>query len=331
MTRPGWTIASYGVAVALVASGCGARVEPEPPRGSAAPPVTVVNCGREVTYDGVPERAVVYDVGMSEMMFSLGLAPRTRGWVANRVYGGIDTSAYRGDFERVERLGDSRISLEIVLEARADWVFAGHNQGFVESRGITPAILAGHGIDSYVLTETCAGTGGPADGMTPVDGVYADYRNLGRIFGVSERAEEVIAGMRRGFAAASVGKPAEAARVLVSDVYEEKPYVAGAASIATAIVEQAGGRSVTDDLDRTWDSVGWETVVAADPEVIVIVDYGVSYEEKRAALMRTPAMRNVTAVREGRIFRLEFADVMAGPRAATSAGKLAAYLRSIGR
>ncbi|TDB94619.1 iron transporter [Micromonospora fluostatini] len=325
--------AALGITVVTLASaGCGATVEPAAtPDGAAPRQVTVVNCGREVTYDKVPEQAVVYDVGMSEMMFSLGLAPRTRGWVANKVYGGIETSAYRADFDRVDRLGDSRISLEIVLNAKADWVFAGNNQGFVESRGITPAILATHGVASYVLTETCANTADSAGAMAPVDGVYTDYRNLGRIFDVADRAEQTIADMRRRLAAASAGKPATPARVLVSDVYEDKPYVAGAASIATAIVEQAGGRSVTDDITRTWDSVGWETVVAADPEVIVIVDYGVPYEEKKKALMNTPSMRNVTAVREGRIFRLEFADVMAGPRVATSAEKLAAYLRSVGK
>lgn len=313
----------------LLATGCGATIEPEK---STAEPVTVINCGKEVTYDKVPERAVVYDIGMTEMMFSLGLAPRMRGWVINKVFGGIENSPYKEDFAKVERLGDSRINLEIVLNAKADWVFAGHNHGFVESRGITPAILAKNGIDSYLLTETCSKADqNPTAVQPPVDALYADLRNLGKIFRVSDRAEEIIADTETRFANASAGKPATPARVLVTDVYEDKPYVAGSASISTTIIEKAGGRSVTTDVKNTWASIGWETVVAADPEVIVLTDYEIPFEQKKSLLVNNPSMKNVTAVKKDQIYRIDFAAVMAGPRAGQAAEELAKYLRSIGK
>ncbi|GGM17218.1 MULTISPECIES: ABC transporter substrate-binding protein [Micromonospora] len=326
---PVYRLVALGTVALLAGTGCGATVEPE---ASTAEPVTVTNCGKQVTYDRVPERAVVYDIGMTEMMFSLGLAPHMRGWVINKIYGGIDDSPYRADFAKVERLGDSRINLEIVLNAKADWVFAGHNHGFVESRGITPAILAKNGIASYLLTETCAKADeNPTAVVPPVEALYTDLRNLGRIFRVSDRAEEIVADTQRRFDAAGAGKPATPARVLVTDVYEDKPYVAGRASISTTIVEKAGGRSVTSDVQNTWASVGWETVVAADPEVIVVTDYEIPFAQKKALLMNAPQMKNVTAVRKGQIYPIDFAAAMAGPRVGTAAEELATYLRSIGR
>lgn len=322
-------LVALGAVAVLAGTGCGATVERE---ASTAEPVTVTSCGREVTYDKVPERAVVYDIGMTEMMFSLGLAPRMRGWVVNKVYGGIEDSPYRADFGTVERLGDSRINLEIVLDAKADWVFAGHNHGFVESRGITPAILARNGIDSYVLTETCSkADANPTAVLPPVEALYTDLRNLGRIFKVSERAEALIADTERRFSNASAEMPATPARVLVTDVYEDKPYVAGSASISTTIVEKAGGRSVTTDVQNTWASVGWESVVAADPEVIMVTDYEIPFAQKKALLMNAPQMKNVTAVRKGQIYPIDFAAAMAGPRVGAAAEDFARYLRSIGR
>lgn len=322
-------LVALGAAATLATTGCGATIESEAP---TAEPVTVTSCGKEVTYDKVPEQAVVYDIGMTEMMFSLGLAPRMRGWVINKVYGGIDDSPYREDFAKVERLGDSRISLEIVLNAKADWVFAGHNHGFVESRGITPAILAKNGIGSYILTETCSkADSNPTSVLPPVEALFIDYRNLGKIFKVSDKAEEIIADTEQRFANASAGRPATPARVLVTDVYEDKPYVAGSASIATTIVAQAGGRSVTTDVKNTWASVGWESVVAADPEVIMVTDYEIPFEQKKALLMNAPQMKNVTAVQKGQIYPIDFAAAMAGPRVGVAAEDFAKYLRSIGK
>ena len=39
-------------------------------------PVTVESCGRTLTFDAAPQRAVVHDLNMSEIMFALELQPR---------------------------------------------------------------------------------------------------------------------------------------------------------------------------------------------------------------------------------------------------------------
>jgi iron complex transport system substrate-binding protein len=338
MTRPSFSrrLVASSILLALAASGCGAKVENgtgTPPGSGSVPsgPVTVTDCGKEVTYDKVPERAVSYDIGMTEQLFSLGLAPKMRGYVIQDVYKlGVQDSKFQDEFKKVERLGDSRISLEIVLNSKADWVYGGHGYGFAESRGITPAILANNGVASYVLSESCANDPGSTP-LKPLDALHADYRNLGKIFHVENKAESVIADIDKGLADAGAKKPATPPRVLVFDAYEDKPFVAGGTSLASLIVEKAGGKNINDDVAMTYDSVGWEDVVAKDPEVIVVVDYDIPYEQKKNLLFSTPQMANVAGVKEKNIYRVGYADIMPGPRAGETARKFGEYLRSIGK
>lgn len=66
------------LAATVTATGCGATVEKPADAKSSA--VTLTNCGREVTYDNVPERVVTNDVGITELMFALGLEDRMAGF-----------------------------------------------------------------------------------------------------------------------------------------------------------------------------------------------------------------------------------------------------------
>ncbi|NUR66392.1 MAG: iron transporter, partial [Streptomyces sp.] len=60
--------------LAATATGCGASVEPaNEAKDAKSTAVTLTNCGHEVTYDKVPERVVTNDVGITELMFALGL------------------------------------------------------------------------------------------------------------------------------------------------------------------------------------------------------------------------------------------------------------------
>ena len=93
----------------------------------------------------------------------------------------ITTSPWRQDYTRVPRLGNGRISKEIVVKAKADWVMSYWGGGFSEDRGITPQLLKQVGINSYVQTESCFGYGDKKP-VPPMESVYADLMNLGKIF-----------------------------------------------------------------------------------------------------------------------------------------------------
>lgn len=120
--------------------------------------------------------------------------------------------------------------------------------------------------------------------------------------------------------------------MFVYDSGTDQPYTSGKYASPSAIIEAAGGRNVMDTVKKGWTTVDWESVVAAEPEMIIIVDYGDQpLADKRALLESNPALRSVPAVRNDRYFVLDYGAVVSGPRNVTAAEQFGAYLRSIGR
>jgi iron complex transport system substrate-binding protein len=314
----------------LLATGCGATVQPSSDSGAA--PVTISNCGQRVTYPH-PQRPVAYDVSAVEKMFSLGLAGQMRGYVMNTLFdNSIADSPWKEDYARVPRLGTGRISKEIVIEAKSDWVMSYWGGGFSEERGITPALLGQLGINSYVQTESCFGYGDQKP-VSPMESVYIDLINLGKIFGVEGKAESVVADLRARMEKVKAARPAGSPpSVFVYDSGTDQPYTSAKYASPTDIIEAAGGRNVLDNLEKGWTTVGWESVVAANPEVIMIVDYGDQpVEDKRKFLENNAALQAIPAVRQDRYFVISYGEAVSGPRNVTAAEKFSTYLRSIGR
>ncbi|MGH4023892.1 MAG: ABC transporter substrate-binding protein [Pseudonocardiaceae bacterium] len=331
MTRPSHRTLAPLLVVGLLAAGCGATVQPSAQPGPA--PVTITNCGQQISYPR-PQRPVAYDVSAVEKMFSLGLAPRMRGYVMNTLFdSAIAGSPWREDYTRVPRIGTGRITKEIVVDAKADWVMSYWGGGFSEDRGITPKLLEQLGIHSYVQTESCFGYGDRLP-VPPLESVYTDLINLGRIFGVEQRAQTQVAQLRGRIDQLKRTHPAGATppRVFVYDSGTDQPYTSGKYASPNDIIDAAGGRNVLDTVNQGWTNVGWESVVAANPEVIIIIDYADQpAADKRAFLESHPALRSVPAVVQDRYFVLNYGDAVSGPRNVTAAEKFGAYLRSIGR
>jgi iron complex transport system substrate-binding protein len=315
--------------VGVLATGCGANVQP-----SAGPaPVTITDCGQQITYPR-PQRPVAYDVSAVEKMFALGLAGQMRGYVMNTVFdSAVPGSPWRADYAKVPRLGTGRISKEIVVAAKADWVMSYWGGGFSEDRGITPKLLEQVGINSYVQTESCFDYGDKKP-VPPMESVYTDLINLGKIFGVEQRAQSLVADLRGRIAKLEQAHPAGARppRVFVYDSGTDQPFTSGKYASPNDIISAAGGHNVLDTVAKGWTTVGWEPVVATDPEVIIIVDYGGQLaKDKRAFLESNPKLKSVPAVRNNHYYVLNYGEAVSGPRNVTAAEKFAAYLRSIGR
>ncbi|WFB08742.1 ABC transporter substrate-binding protein [Streptomyces sp. LX-29] len=329
--------AALTLALALAVTGCGADVADDKPSAEDSAkdrPVTVENCGRKVTYDRVPERVVTNDVGITEIMFALGLEDHMAGYVMGDDRGDLEDIPWKGGYDKVERLSDKEINRELVLDARADMVFAGWNYGFGEGNGFTPAALKKVGVDSYVLTESCRNGGdGKARGvMSPLEALYTDLDNLGKIFHVEDRATALIAKFRKQVADAQADLPADGDRptVFLYDAGEDKPFTSGRYAGPHDIITRAGGDHVMKDLEDSWTTVGWESVVERDPEVIVINDYGdTTAEQKRKFLKSYPPLRNVSAVRNDRIFVLDYVDLVESPRNPAAIATLADYLKGV--
>ncbi|WP_231130451.1 ABC transporter substrate-binding protein [Burkholderia cepacia] len=304
---------------AAVALGCAAA-------HASAYPVTVRSCDRDVTFDRAPTRAVSNDVNLTEMMLVLGLKDRLVGYTG---IGGwkTGTARVRDALRGVPELASQYPSLEVLAAARADFYLAGWNYGMHVGGPVTPATLAPFGIRTYELTESCSHVMKQA--AASFDDVFRDLNNLGRIFGVDARAAQVVAAMRARLAAvartvATAGPPP---RVFVYDSGTDKPMTAGALAMPTALLTAAGARNVMADLPRSWTQVSWESVVARDPQVIVIVDYSaVTAAQKMRFLMSQPALARVAAIRDRRFIVIPYDAATPGPENVAAVETLARAL-----
>ncbi|RKT57132.1 ABC transporter substrate-binding protein [Saccharothrix australiensis] len=320
------------VALALVLSttGCGATIAQQEPGETK---VTVRNCGQDVTYDRVPSRVVTNDTGITELMFALGLADRMAGYVVSEGHkaGDVAGSPWKEDFARVPRLAE-KINKEVVQGAGADLVFAGWNYGFSESTGFTPDVLKEQGIASYLLTESCRNGVGKQRGiMPPLEALYTDLRNLGAIFRVPDRAEELIAGYRKQVADAEKllqGKPRP--KVFLYDSGLDQPFTSGRNGAPQDVISKAGGDNIFGDLDDSWTAVGWEAVVSRAPDVVLINDYAdgdaTTPAQKQAFLESHAPLREVPAIRDKRFFVLPYAALVEGPRNPAAIESFARFL-----
>jgi len=280
---------------------------------SADFPVTITSCDRQVTFDKAPTRAVSNDVNITEMMLALGLRDRMVGY--SGVSGWKNLSpALINNLGELPQLSPKYPTKEVLLNADVDFYFAGWNYGFNVGGEVTPESLDRFGIKSYELGESCIHI--MQREKISIEDVYQDLRNLGKIFAVSERAEQLIAGYKQALtkAVANVDS-ANPVRVFVYDSGEDKPFSAGKYAMPTALIEAAGGVNIMDDVEKSWIKVGWESVIERDPQVIVIINYGeVTAEQKIAFLRSNPAFKDVEAVKHQRFVVLQYDEATPGPR-----------------
>ncbi|MFJ9629510.1 ABC transporter substrate-binding protein [Streptomyces sp. NPDC101175] len=317
--------------LAATATGCGASVETGADAKSTAA-VTLTNCGRKVTYKTVPKRVVTNDVGITELMFALGLENRMAGFAMPDDKGDLTDVPWKDGYKKVKWLSKDQLTKENVLDARADLVFAGWNYGFRDDSGFTPDALKKLGIPSYVLTESCRnGRTDTSRGiMPPLDALYADLTNLGKLFGVEQRAATLIADFKKQIATVHSEAPAKSPTVFLYDSGQDAPFTSGRYAAPDQIISEAGGVNVMHDIKDSWTTVGWETVVRRDPDVIVICNYGdVSAEQKKKFLLSYAPLRDVSAVKHRRIFVLDYVDLVESPRNPSAIARLGAYLRTV--
>lgn len=290
------------------------------PTTAQAFPVTVQSCDRQVTFAEPPRRAVSNDVNQTELMLALGLRDRMAGYTGISGWKTLD-ERLRADIQQLPELSPRYPGREVLLGADADFYFAGWNYGMNVGGEVTPDTLAPFGIPVYELSESCIHV--MEKPKASFEDLFNDARNLGKIFGVPDRAEALIESWRTDLAA----QPATGAtrpRVFVYDSGEDAPFTAGRYAMPTALIEAAGGVNILEDFAKSWATIGWEEVIARDPEVILIVDYGeVTAEQKRDFMISNRAFATVTAVREDNFVTLDYVAATPGPRNIEAVGILA--------
>jgi iron complex transport system substrate-binding protein len=267
--------------------------------------VSVTSCGRKLSFDEPPERAVALDQSTTETLLELGLEDRMAGTANLKTE---IAEKYRDAYAKVPVLNPRILTGEQLRAATPDLVVASFDDLYAKDRVGTREELAGLGLPSYVSAVECPKQNAPD--KTPFDLLFDDYENYGRIFGVEDRAAKLVAEQRAVVdeaAAAAEKAEGEPTVVWLYSVYNGLPYVAGKDGLPSEMSRLVGARNAFDDVAEEWPEVSWEQIADRDPDFIVVGDLsergapGDSAEEKLTMMREDTLVSKLTAVRKNRV------------------------------
>ncbi|MFT4162574.1 ABC transporter substrate-binding protein [Shinella sp.] len=242
-------------------------------------PLTLENCGRQVTFEKAPEKIVSIGQGMTEVLFSLGLADKIAG---TAVWVGPVLPQYAEANSRIKRLADNDPSFEAVVGQEPDLVAAEFEwhvgaQGSVGKR----EQFADLGIETYIAPADCVakintdGGDGVRETLFTMDLVYREIAELSEIFDVKDRGDALIAELKKREAdavasiAGAAGKNLPVVFWFSSKEVNGDAFIAGKNSAPAYILKTIGAKNVVA-TEEEWPLVGWETIAQANPAVIVL-------------------------------------------------------------
>ncbi|WP_410217851.1 ABC transporter substrate-binding protein [Paracoccus sp. (in: a-proteobacteria)] len=283
-------------------------------------PLTIVNCGHELTFPAQPDNVVSIGQSTTEILYALGAADRMAGtalWF-NEVL-----PEYADADDGVERISDNMPSFEGVVNKRPgfvptmfEWMIG--EQGAVGTR----AQFSDLGIPAYVMPADCQGkdnlVGSDGTRLAPFDiaTLYQTITEMAEIMDRREAGAALVHDLKTREAdvvalAQALDLPDASAAVWFSSPdLQLDPYMSGHMGIPAWMLERLGLRNVVTS-DEEWPTVGWETIARADPSVIVIARMdrrrfpADDHEEKLRFLRSDPVTSQMNAVKEGRIVILD--------------------------
>lgn len=300
----------------LAATGCGGTgvQNDAAAKGASAEgyPVTVENCGREITVESAPERIVGLSPAQTELLVRLGVADRLVGQAQTAMHElPEDVAAKASDVPELST--DSPPAREQLLDVQPDAVVAPTEYEFTAEQGFaTIDQLTDAGVTTYVAAGGCPERRSTGE----VTDLFTDLEALGSIFGVQAAAAELVAETRGDLEA--VEKAVEdRPRPTVAQLFVEgKTLSAIGAGVEFDMIERAGGDNVfkpDEDLFAQFFSavVSPEEVAARNPDAIVFAVREQSEAARVEAYLRK-TFPNVTAVKEDRFIALRTPDTFPG-------------------
>lgn len=267
------------------------------------------------------QKAVTLSQFMTEMLLALDLGDRM---VGTALLDNPILPEFKEAYDKIPELkvGEGHnISKEAFIATGADFV-SGWDMSINEQTTGTPDELINKDITPFL-----------AKSYSPdakVETVYEDFDLLGKIFGVEDKAKEVVDKMKSDIKNVTdkAGKIKEEDRpkVMVYDSGEDKAMAVGG-GLANNLIELAGGKNVFGKENKPYINATWESVVAQNPEVIVVTDYlaGSPVQEKIDFLKKHPALKNVDAIKNNKIYVVGLADLSPGVRNSQVIEKMHGY------
>ena len=282
--------------------------------------VVIQNGDRTVTFTKMPTGVLCANLYSAENMVMMGLGQYIVGKNVHTNPADVplpELEEYFKDIPEIERSNENAVSSGCDL-------LIGQVSAFKDTAWGTYEQLEAEGIQCLTITGTIV----PDE---TVEDIYTDIRNLGKIFKCEDKAEELIAQMKSEIASTQEivkgVKDEDKPRVFVFDMFKEDTIYTTAAGLESNLIELAGGINTTRKMeDSRWFYCSVETLVAANPDIIIINDYGSqSVEEKINYIKSNEACNMIPAVVNDRFLVIPLVSVMQDIRAPRACRTMAEY------
>lgn len=307
-------------------------------------PLTIENCGYKETFTKAPERVVALGQNTVEILLLLGLQDKM---VASAFWPTKVLPQLAEQNEKIKTLTVEIPTLESILAQNPDFIPAQLPLLLgPESKVAKREDLATVGVNSYMSPGMCATKKdigdmyGSRQKLWDMTFLYQEIADFAKIFNVEDRGQALIADFKQREAdlRREFGKNNQDLSFVFwfsSSSPSSDAYVGGKNSASGFIANLLGGHNaITSETE--WPTVGWESIIAANPNVIVVSSLDRnrwtldSAEEKIKFLKTDPAVSQLDAVKKGHIVVMDGQAMNPTIRTIYGAEQVGEQLRNLG-
>src|SRR5215203_3894279 len=238
--------------------------------------------GRQLKIPERVERVVSLAPNLTENIFAVG--------AGDRLVGVTKFCNYPEEAQKIQKVGDTiSPNVETIIALKPQIVFvstASQLETFMKT-------LEAQGIPVFVTN--------PKD----LNGVLANLRQLGEIFGTPERTTVLLNELQERILAVDEQVRDKQKTKTFVQISKEPLFTIGKESFLTEIIERAGGVSVTKEVATAYPKISKETALALNPDALIL-------SESPDNLEPNDVFKNSPAVKNKRVFKIN-ADILSRP------------------
>lgn len=256
-----------------------------------------------VCADEVPSRIVSLAPNLTEILFAMGMG--------DRIVGVTSFCDYPEEAKRRQKVGGmSNPSIEAVVSLKPDLVVVTTDGNPMEFEGRLRSMK----IKTYVFRSR------------RLQELPQGVRGLGAALGVNERGDALAEMMEHTIRKLGAKNPPERKRKVLFIVWPEPLIVAGTGTVINDAITLLGKENIAAGAKGTYPKYSVEEILINAPDVIFI-GKGQGHEDMEKVSKRLlDRLKNVSAVRNGRVFFVSDLLYRLGPRTFRGIEEMAGYI-----
>ncbi len=235
--------------------------------------------GRSINLTGTPQRIVSTAPTPTEILFAVG--------AGSQVVGVDDYSDYPAAAANLTKVGSTQLNSEAILGLKPDLIISSDlvptaQLDQFQQQGIQYVVLAARTIND----------------------VFKDIKLVGTITGHSQEANTLVSQLQDRVDAVT-------SKTLAENVSKPKVYVEyypmwtyGPGSFGDDLIRLAGGTNIAANASAEYASITDETVIAANPDIIVYTSGPMSNETNFDTLAARPGWSGISAIANSKVYSL---------------------------